>query len=142
MLGFKEDRLTGGPKLHSLSLDRPMAAFDQEQFIRRLIAETLFYDDEYGALGNLSLIDLQSRQERYLASYVPDDGTFIIEEATDWEDYEPVDGDEIGYALAVDSKEHGCFDSPEEAADALLQIARQQGLLPSVTLLFEEDEVA
>lgn len=118
-----------------------MAAFDLEQFTRRLIAETLFYDDEYGALGNLSLIDLQSRQERFLASYVPDDGTFIIEEATDWEDYEPVEGDEIGYALAVDSNEHGCFDTPEEAADALLQLARQQGLLPSVTLLFEEDEV-
>ena len=112
-----------------------------DQFTRRLIAETLFYDDEYGALGNLSLIDAQAQKERFLASYVPDDGNFIVEEATEWEDYEPSEADEIGYALAVDSKEYGCYDTPEEAADALLKLAREQNLLPSVTLLFEEDEV-
>lgn len=118
-----------------------MAAFDLELFTRRLIAETLFYDDEYGALGNLSLIDVQARTERFLASYVPDDGTFIIEEATEWEDYEPSEGDEIGYALAVDSKEYGCYDTPESVSDALLNLAREHNLAPSVTLLFEEDEV-
>lgn len=119
-----------------------MTPFNIERFTRRLIEETLFYDDEYGAIGNLSLIDPAARRERFLASYVPDDGTFIIEEATDWEDYTPVEGDEIGYALAVDSKEHGCFDTPEQAADALLALAREHALLPSVTLLFEEDEVS
>jgi hypothetical protein len=118
-----------------------MMPFDLEHFTRRLIAETLFYDDEYGAIGNLSLIDPQSRRERFLASYVPDDGTFVIEEATEWEDFEPEEGDAIGYALAVDSKEHANFESPEEASDALLALAREHGLLPSVTLLFEEDEV-
>lgn len=117
-----------------------MAGFDLEQFTRRLIAETLFYDDEYGALGNLSLIDTRARKERYLASYSPDDGTFVIEEATEWEDYEPSEGDEIGYALAVDSKEFGCFDGPEETSEALLNLAREYNLIPSVTLLFDEDE--
>ena len=118
-----------------------MAAFDLEHFTRRLIGETLFYDDEYGALGNLSLIDPEARRERYLSSYVPEDGTFIVEEALEWEEYEPVENDEIGYTLAVDSKEYGCYDTPEEAAEALLGLAREHGLLPSVTLLFEEDEV-
>ena len=118
-----------------------MAAFDLELFTRRLIAETLFYDDEYGALGNLSLVDVQARKERFLASYVPDDGTYIIEEATEWEDYEPSEGDEIGYALAVDSREYGAFDNPEEAAEVLLNLAREHNLVPSMTLLFEEDEV-
>ena len=118
-----------------------MAAFDLEQFTRRLIAETLFYDDEYGALGNLSLIDAAERRERFLASYVPDEGNFIVEEATEWEDYEPEEGDEIGYALAVDSKEYGCYDDPDSTADAILKLAKERGLLPSVTLLFEEDEV-
>ena len=119
-----------------------MTPFNIEHFTRRLIVETLFYDDEYGALGNLSLIDPDARRERFLASYVPDDGTFMIEEATEWEEYEPDESDEIGYALAVDSKEHGCFETPEEAADVLIGLAREHGLLPSVTLLFEEDEVS
>lgn len=118
-----------------------MTPFNIDHFARRLIEESLFYDDEYGAIGNLSLIDPAVRRERFLASYVPDDGTFVVEEATEWEDYNPGEGDEIGYALAVDSKEHGCFDTPEQAAEAILLLAREHGLLPSVTLLFEEDEV-
>ncbi len=117
-----------------------MAAFDLEQFTRRLIAETLFYDDEYGAIGNLSLIDLTEGREKYLASFVPEDGNFIVEEATEWEDEEREEDDEIGYALAVDSTEHGCFDTIEQVSDALLTLAREQNLVPSVTLLFEEDE--
>lgn len=119
-----------------------MKPFDLEQFTRQLIAETLFYDEEYGALGSLSLIDGSSGKERYIASFMPEDGSFVIEEATEWEEYEPDEGDEIGYTLAVDSKEYGNFDTPEEAADALLKLAREHGLLPSVTLLFEEDEMA
>ena len=119
-----------------------MTSFNLEHFTRRLIAETLFYDEEYGAIGNLSLIDMQGHREKYLASYVPDDENYVIEEATDWEEYEPVEGDEIGYALAVDSKEYGIFETAEEVSDALLLLARQQGLMPSVTLLFEDDEVS
>lgn len=118
-----------------------MKPFSLDTFTRRLIAEALFYDEEYGALGSLSLVDVAAGKERYIASYMPDDGTFVIEEATEWEEYEPDEADEIGYALAVDSAEYGSFETPEEAAEALLGLAVEHGLMPSITLLFEEDEV-
>lgn len=118
-----------------------MKEFKPEDFLRRLIAETLFYDEEYGALGNLSLIDEEQRRERYVASFVPDNGSFQIEEATEWEDYEAGGEDDIGYALAIDSREHGVYDTPEEAAEVLLKLATESNLQPSITLLFEEDEV-
>lgn len=118
-----------------------MKEFNIEHFTRRLITESLFYDEEYGALGNLSLIDPAAGQERYVASYLPEEGLFAIEEATEWEDLDPGEDDEIGYALAVDSEEYGTYETPEEAAEVLLQLARDQDLLPSITLLFEEDEV-
>ncbi len=119
-----------------------MPTFNLDRFTRRLIIETLFYDDEYNALGNLSLIDTQAGKERYVASYLPEDGTFVIEKATEWEtDVEPDEEDEIGYTLAVDSEEYGAYETPEEAAEALLTLARDQNLLPSITLLFEDDDV-
>ncbi len=120
-----------------------MTAFNLEDFTRRLLTETLFYDEEYGALGNLSLIDPEAAQERYVASYLPEEGTFIIEEATEWEtNVETDEEDEIGYALAVDSEEHGAYETPDEAAEVLLSLAREEGLFPSITLLFDDDEVA
>lgn len=118
-----------------------MKEFNLEHFTRRLITEALFYDEEYGALGNLSLIDPTARQERFVASYLPEEGLFAIEEATEWEEHELDENDEIGYVLAVDSDEHGTYETPEEAAEVLLGLARDHGLLPSITLLFEEDEV-
>ena len=118
-----------------------MSAFDLDRFTRRLIAETLFYDEEYGALGSLSLIDATAGRERFIASYMPEDGSFLIEEAIEWEEYEPDEADEIGYSLAVDSTEHGAFETAEQAADALMALAAEHNLLPSITLLFEEDEV-
>ncbi|GIV61005.1 hypothetical protein GQ464_013220 [Rhodocaloribacter litoris] len=119
-----------------------MPAFDLDDFTLRLIAETLFYDEEYGALGNLSLIDRTAARERFIASYVPEDGVFVVEEATEWETYVPDEDDDIGYALAVDSNEYGTYDSPTEVARVLLDLARTHGLTPSITLLFEEDEAA
>ena len=119
-----------------------MAQFDLEDFARRLIAETLFYDEEYEALGNISLVDNRIEQERFVASYSPEDGVFVIEEATNWEEYESGDADEIGYALAVDSREHGSYETADEAADELLSLARSFKLVPSITLLFEEDDAS
>lgn len=119
-----------------------MAQFDLEDFARRLIAETLFYDEEYEALGNLSLVDEREEQERFVASYSPEEGLFVIEEATNWEEYESGDADDIGYALAVDSREHGSFETAEDAADELLQLAKKFRLVPSITLLFEEDDAS
>ena len=118
-----------------------MADFDLNHFARFLIAESLFYDEEYGALGSLSLVDEATRRERYLASFMPEDGTFVIEEATEWEDYEPEEDEDIGYALAIDSEEYGSYPVPEEAAEALLMLAREHDLEPSITLLFEDEAV-
>lgn len=120
-------------------------AFQLESFVRNLIVETLFYDEEYQAIGTISLVEAGEKdeadgRERYVAAYVPEEGAFVIEEATEWEDDD--DDDDIGYALATDTDEHGSYDTPEEAAAELLSLAKQYGLAPSVTLLFEDDEAA
>ncbi len=118
-----------------------MEPFNTELFARQLLAESLFYDEEYGALGNLSLVDAEEDKERYIASFMPDDGTFVIEEATEWEAYEASEDDEVGYALAIDSEEYATYETPEETAEALMELAREHNLLPSITLLFEDEVV-
>jgi len=116
-----------------------MAAFTAESFGKRLLTEALFYDEEYGAIGTVSLIDEVSEREMFVAAYVPDESIFVVESATDWEVVEEGD-DDIGYALAVDSDEHGTYDFPEEAADELLRLASTYDLVPSITLIFEAEE--
>ena len=118
-----------------------MSEFSLDTFALRLIADTLFFDAEYGALGNLSLVDPEKACECFVASYVPEDESFVIEEATSWEDFSPETDDEIGYALAVESKEYGLYDTPEEAAQELFALAKKRHLMPSVTLLFEEEDL-
>lgn len=115
-------------------------AFNLDDFTLRLITETLFYDEEYGAVGNLSLIDTEDAKERFIAAYVPDETTFVVEEATAWEDYEGDEDDEIGYALAVDTTEHGTYETPDEAAAEMLKLAARFNLMPSITLLFDEED--
>lgn len=111
-----------------------------DAFTQRLLAEALFYDEEYGALGSLGLVDEAAGRERYVASFMPEAGDFIIEEATAWEDEAPDEaGDAVGYALATGSTEHARYDRPDEAAEALLALAREHGLQPSLTLLFEDE---
>ena len=117
-----------------------MSSFDPKSFAVKLIAETLFYDEEYGALGNLSLIDESELKECFIAAYSPEEDRFIIEEATEWEDYTPADGEEIGYALAVDSTEYRIFGTADEAAVEMIDLARKNNLTPSITLLFEQDD--
>ena len=116
-----------------------MPPFNEDQFSRQLLAEALFYDEEYGALGNVSLIDKESVRERYLASYDPDRDIFLIEEAVEWEELDADEDGEVDYALAVDGKEHGTFGTPEEAADVLMGLARDNNLAPSFMILFDED---
>lgn len=115
-------------------------AFSIEHFARQLLIEALFYDDEAVAFGSISLIDEAAQRELYLASYDPDRDVYLVEEAIEWDDLD-ADGDgEVDYALAVDGNEHGTYDSPEDAADVLLNLAREHNLVPSFMLLFEEDE--
>ena len=118
-----------------------MGTFDFDAFAIRLVAETLFYDEEYGALGNLSLIDETESRERFIAAYSPEDEHFVIDEATEWEQFQPEENEDIGYALANHTSEYGSYETADEAAAALLQLARTHGLTPSITLLFEQDDM-
>ncbi|MEF8796371.1 MAG: hypothetical protein V5A22_12675 [Salinivenus sp.] len=119
-----------------------MPAFDLENFTHRLLAESLFYDLEYGLIGSVSLIDPEAAQEQYIVSFMPDDGTYMIEEATAWEDPpELEDEEDVAYALATESTVHGTYEIPEVAANATLTLAREHDLLPSVTVLFEDEEL-
>jgi len=119
-----------------------MADFNLENFTHRLLSETLFYDLEYGLVGSVSLIDREAEREMYIGSFMPDDGTFLIEEAKAWEELPSLEDDEdVAYALATDSVAHGTYEVPEVAAEALLNLARTHDLLPSVTVLFEDEEM-
>ena len=115
------------------------APFNVDQFALQLLTEALFYDEEYGALGNVSLIDKESVREKYLASYDPDRDTFLIEEAVEWEELDADEDGEVDYALAVDGEEHGTYGTPEEAAEVLLALARDNNLAPSFMILFDEE---
>jgi hypothetical protein len=119
-----------------------MPGFDLDNFTHRLLAESLFYDLEYGLIGSVSLIDPHEEQERYIASFMPDDGTYMIEEATAWEDPPALEDEEdVAYALATDSTVYGTYEIPEVAANTVLALAREHDLLPSVTVLFEDEEM-
>lgn len=119
-----------------------MKEFDVSEFSRQMLAEALFYDDEFGAIGNVSLVDPEQKKECFIASFVPDEGMFSVEKALEWEDYDAdSDEDEIGYVLAVDSTEFGTFASPLEAAAVLLELAAEYHYVPSITLLFEEEDL-
>ncbi len=119
-----------------------MADFDLENFTHRLLAESLFYDLEYGLIGSVSLVDTETEREMYIVSFMPDDGTYMIEEATDWEDPpELEDEEDVAYALATRSDVYGTYDIPEVAANTVLTLAQEHNLLPSVTVLFEDEEL-
>jgi hypothetical protein len=119
-----------------------MPDFDLENFTHRLLAESLFYDLEYGLVGSVSLIDPETEREMYIASFMPDDGSFMIEEATAWEDPpELEDEEDVAYAHATESTVHGTYEIPEVAANTVLTLAREHDLLPSVTVLFEDEEL-
>lgn len=119
-----------------------MPDFDLENFTHRLLSESLFYDLEYGLVGSVSLIDPETEREMYIASFMPDDGSFMIEEAAAWEDPpELEDEEDVAYALATESTVYGTYDIPEVAANAVLTLAREHDLLPSVTVLFEDEEL-
>ena len=116
-------------------------SFDHIAFSAQLLSEVLFYDEEYGATGNLSLIDTELSKELYVAFYSPQDHQYVIEKATEWEQMDPDDEAEIGYEFASDSKTHLSSESVTEIAEALLKLAKDENLYPSMSLSFEDDEV-
>lgn len=119
-----------------------MPSFDLQNFTHRLIAEMLFYDQEYGIVGSLSLVNREAEREAFIVSFMPDDGTYLIEEATAWESEIPdadEDGEAVAYALAIDSTEHSTYEIPEAAATATHALAEEHDLLPSFAFLFEDE---
>ncbi len=112
--------------------------FNVGEFAKRLLAEALMYDDETGTIGSVSLVDLSTEQERFMASFDPATGNYVIEEGVAWE--EEAERDEsIPYAMAVQSVEYASFKTAREAAEELLRLAAEHGLMPSFMLLYEEE---
>ncbi len=116
-----------------------MSDFDLQAFTRTLIGESLFYDDEYGAISNVSLISEQENKELFIAYFLPEESTFVIDKVTDWEDYDPDEEGAIGYALAIDSEEHMASKSQDDIAKEVLALAEKFNLTPSASLFFEDE---
>lgn len=116
-------------------------SFNITLFSERLVSEVLFYDEEYGATGNLSLIDTEHEKERYIAFYSAVDQSYFIEKAKEWEQVDPDDEAYVGYEFATDTDTLLASRDVEEVAKALMKLAREEGLYPSISLSFEDDEV-
>ena len=107
-------------------------------FTLRLLSESLFYDAEYGISGNLSLVSPDALKEMYVGSFVVEEEQFVIEKAIDWE-ADALD-EEVGYHMGIEFEELGTYAQPTEAARAMLQLAEEEGLLPSLTVIFDGEE--
>ena len=116
-----------------------MSEFNLQAFSSKLVAESLFYDEEYGAIGNVSLVSASEKKELYIAYYLPEETNFVIDKVTEWEDYDPNEEGAIGYALATDSDEHMASKSQDEIASEVVVLAAKYNLMPSVSLFFEDD---
>ena len=117
-----------------------MSTQSLEDFAVHLLAEMLFYDEEFGALGHISLIDPVGQREMYVASYWPQEEDFVIEEASDWESTEDLRNSyDIGYMLAAESTIQGSYATAADAARVLLDLAREKDLQPSMGLLFMDE---
>ena len=113
---------------------------DYRSFARVLLAETLFYDAEYGLYGSISLIDTELEREAYLAAYDSTAEAFQIEKATAWEKTNGGEDNDFGYAIAIDGKILAEYKSSVETADALLDLVDQEGnLAPGFVPEVEED---
>lgn len=119
-----------------------MASFNLEHFAKSLIAQSLFCATDVGVWNSVGLIDPASHRERYVATLEPSAETYLIEEATAWESRTDTPGeDAIGYRLATDFEEHGVYDSGDEAAEVLLELARAEGLEPAIMLVYDLPDV-
>ncbi|MEM1271915.1 MAG: hypothetical protein AAGI08_17850, partial [Bacteroidota bacterium] len=103
----------------------------------QLLTETLFFDPEQGTVGSVSLISNEDGRELYMAAYDPDEDLFIIEKATDWD---PPEEAVEGVRFALDGDTDTTHETPEDTASALLGLAKEQNLEPSIAFLLEEME--
>ncbi len=115
-------------------------SFDARRFTQQLLSESLFYDEEYGTIGNLSLIDTRNAKERFVAFYSPQEKAYLLEKAVEWDPMNASDEDDIGYAFASDTESHLVSEDVEEIAKALMNLAQEHNLQPSIVLSFEDDD--
>jgi hypothetical protein len=109
------------------------STFDPLAFARTLLAEALYFDDEHGSIGSVSLVDSESGKELYMASFDPESEMWLLEEAVEWDD-DPVEG----LLMATDGTSIGEFDDPFDIAGAVIDLAASDGLTPVFLPLFEE----
>ena len=111
---------------------------DFKTFASQLIYESLLYDEEFGAIGMLSLIDVEASHELYIAYFVPEDQVYTIEKATRWESDDQEDA-EIGYTFASHTEPVLTSESAEEATQRLLDLIDAGNLRPSLAIVFEDE---
>ncbi len=116
-----------------------MSNFSLKEFAGRLVIESMFYDEEYGAIGNISLVSYEEQKEKYIAYFLPEELSFVIDKVTVWEEYDHEEEGAIGYALAIDTEEHMASKVPADVAAEVLSLAEQFNLTPSAALFFEDD---
>ncbi len=116
---------------------------DYRYFAHTLLSDAMFYDPEYGVVGSVSLVDPVDRplrRERFIAGFDPTEEIYLIEEATEWDEASDDEDEDVGYLFAADGMVAHRFETSEEAADMLLDIAAREGLVPTFMPLFEEEE--
>ena len=116
-----------------------MSDFNLQAFTQKLIGESLYYDDEYGAISNVSLVSEDEKKEFFIAYFLPEETNFVIDKVTAWEDYDPSEEGAIGYALAIDTDEHMASKSQDDIAKEMLALAEKYNLTPSASLFFEDE---
>lgn len=114
--------------------------FSTEQFALQLLAQSLFYDDEFMIFSNVSLLEPEEQRERFVAYLDPEDERYVIEEAIEWEDVDADEDGEVDYHIMADGQEYGTYETPEEAAEALLALAQEHLLQPAFMILSEDGE--
>ena len=112
-----------------------MSIFDAEEFSKELLREMLFYEENFGIIGTVCLVDLKAGKERYLGSFDPDEGAFILEAATEWA---PLDEEEMEYELAIEGEVVETFSETNPMVDALFSRTRDEHLRPRLQILYED----
>jgi hypothetical protein len=112
-----------------------MPTVDLETFSKELLTEMLFYEENFGLVGTVSLVDMNAGKERYLGSFDPDEGAFILEEATAWA---PVEDEAMEYELAMEGEIVETITDPGKMANELFTRAVSEHLTPHLQILYED----
>lgn len=108
--------------------------FDPKAFAIELIAESVFHDDEYGIFSNLVLIDTANAREAFYAYYDSEQDNFVVEAANSWEKLSEED-----IQIATGGTEHSRYETEDDLAVALYDLASAQNLQPRVMMVVEDE---